>query len=143
MISTHVLHKPHIDVARIVMKEAEEIKLSDDGRYVCLKYQYRCGVHCHATVSDEQATEIRQLEEIHKMRYVHSEIRDLNIVFSVQDKSQAWIIDFDLADKENAPYPDTYNPLHINERHKDARAGNKRKKDHDIYAFQVIHKRYM
>lgn len=47
------------------------------------------------------------------------------------------MIDFDLSRPEDTEYPSSYN-AHISECHKDAVAGNKMKKSHDLEALSII-----
>ena len=52
---------------------------------------------------------LEQLDIIHTQEYLHSDIQEVNIVFSDDDDRKAWIIDFDLVERENTPYPDNFN----------------------------------
>lgn len=56
---------------------------------------------------------------IHEKGYVHSDIRDINIVFSA-DGTDAWIIGFDLAVPEG---DEDFSHHNIYERHPGAQAG--------------------
>ena len=62
---------------------------------------------------------------IHKNQYVHSDIREQNLVFS-SDGKNAYIIDFDLTDKVNTVYPECYN-TNLSERHRKALPYKERK----------------
>lgn len=57
----------------------------------------------------------------------------MNVVFS-HNGENAWIIDLDLAGKENTPYHDYFNHHNIHECHPSATAGKPRKKKHDCYS---------
>lgn len=101
-------------------------------RFQCLKYKYFDG--CHEPVNIKQfATIAHSLSKIHDTGYVHSDIRAANLIFG-QDVDDAWIIDYDLAEKEGVPYPDTYISRGIVERHLDASRNRQRKKNHDIHS---------
>ena len=83
---------------------------------------------------------LKQLHCIHALGYVHADIREINIVFSDNNKN-AWIIDLDIAAKVGDRYPQNYNHQQIAERHKDAIAGNPREICHDCYALSLIMKK--
>ena len=57
----------------------------------------------------------------------------VNVVFS----DQSFLIDYDLAAEEGTHYPTCYNTK-FPERHSTAIPGYPRKKEHDIFALQVI-----
>ena len=111
------IKKPKVDIAKLVLHEAKVENLSADGRYCLLKYQHR---EENGSPNQKAFGQIlSQLHKIHEIGYVHSDIREENIVFG---KEEAWIIDFDLASKEDERYPYGYNHRTIKERHPDATA---------------------
>ena len=125
--------KPNLDIVKLVLPEAEVENLSEDGRYCLLKYRDR---EENGSPNQKAFRQIlSQLHKIHEIGYVHSDIREENIVFG---KEQAWIIDFDLAEKEDERYPYGYNHRNIKERHPEARAWSAKKKIHDVHALDVI-----
>ena len=75
--------------------------------------------------------------KLHNHGYVHSDVRKNNILFD-DTKDEAYLIDFDLYDKENVNYPKVYNHASISERHKDAFADKPRKKIHDVFSILKI-----
>ena len=79
------------------------------------------------------------MEFIHtcSMDIVHSDIRCSNVLFA-EDGRSAFLIDFDLAAKENTPYPQDFNHVDINEHHKNAKAGYPRKKIHDQFSLKQV-----
>ena len=125
--------KPQVDIAKLVLHEAEVENLSEDRRYCLLKYQHR---EENGSPNQKAFKQIlSQLHKIHEIGYVHSDIRKENIVFG---KEEAWIIDFDLAGKEDERYPYGYNHRTIKERHPKAISGAQRRKIHDVHALDVI-----
>lgn len=98
--------------------------LSDNQRLQRLDCEYVDG--SHRPRSDAQvAMIILGLDMIHKNQYVHSDIREQNLVFS-SDGKNAYIIDFDLTDKVNTVYPECYN-TNLSERHRKALPYKERK----------------
>ena len=110
-------------------------KLDTQGRVQCLQYSYIRGDHDPQHLQHFRDI-IRDLGKLHDEGYVHSDIREQNLLFG--NENQAWMIDFDHTDKEGTRYPDTYNHNGIEERHSSARAGWPRQKKHDRYALSVI-----
>lgn len=132
LYDTSSTSKPNVDI----LKNFEYFMslslhdLNGTGRFKCLKYQYLDGDH----VSRSKGGFIviaKILLKLHRLGYVHGDIRDANVIFGNEN---AWIIDFDICDKENALYPVDYNHNNISERHSGARAQLPMKKDHDIYS---------
>ena len=132
---------PNFELVEKILPEAKAslIYLSEDKRFQMLKYTYLKGDHKMRKKS-QYAHILQQLHKIHEIGYVHSDIRDINIVFS-KCSDEAWIIDFDIAGTEGSIYPDNYNHSEIFERHDSARAGKPRKKVHDRYALSVLMKK--
>ena len=70
--------------------------LNSTGRYKYLRYKYVEG--CHECKDKKGFVTVAQIHlKIHKHGYVHSDIREANIVFG---DCHAWIIDFDLANQQ-------------------------------------------
>ena len=80
---------------------------------------------------------LETLKSLHSHVYVHSDVRKNNILFDDM-KDEAYLIDFDLCDKENVNYPKVYNHASMSERHKDAFADKPRKKIHDVFSILKI-----
>ena len=80
---------------------------------------------------------LETLKSLHSHVYVHSDVRKNNILFD-DTKDEAYLIDFDLCDKENVNYPKVYNHASMSERHKDAFADKPRKKIHDVFSILKI-----
>jgi hypothetical protein len=103
-----------------------------------IKMKYIKQRHPHVQCSFFQAVQLlRIIKVVHDMNYVHSDIRECNILFSC-DSRAVYLIDFDLCDYEDTRYPSVYNHGGIDERHKDAVASHKRKKCHDRYSLSVV-----
>ena len=77
------------------------------------------------------------LERIHSKGFVHGDIRLPNILFC-PNEIDAFIIDFNLANKEGTFYPSTYNHNRIPERHPIALANRRRLKEHDLYSISFL-----
>ena len=82
---------------------------------------------------------MKALQCIHNAGYVHGDIRKENLIFDTSGQ-KAWIIDFDMARKENEPYVSIYNDK-VEGRHPDAEKGEMMKKEHDRYALHCVMKR--
>ena len=80
---------------------------------------------------------LETLKSLHSNGYVHSDVRKNNILFD-DENDEAYLIDFDLCDKEDVNYPEVYNHASISERHKDASADKPRKKIHDVFSILKI-----
>ena len=80
---------------------------------------------------------LETLKSLHSLGYVHSDVRKNNILFD-DTNDEAYLIDFDLCDKEDVNYPKVYNHASISERHKDASADKPRKKIHDVFSILKI-----
>eukprot|EP00657_Telonema_sp_P-1_P010365 TRINITY_DN4778_c0_g1_i1.p1 TRINITY_DN4778_c0_g1~~TRINITY_DN4778_c0_g1_i1.p1 ORF type:complete len:273 (-),score=11.39 TRINITY_DN4778_c0_g1_i1:54-872(-) len=99
-----------------------------------LSYPYFPGDHKPKTV--EQFTELcQQVGRLHKEDWVHSDVRQHNVVFSMDGKITR-LIDFDLAGKVGSVYPDNFAPLPC--RHKDAKSGEGRQISHDRQALSFL-----
>ena len=115
--------------------------LTVDERVMCLQYTYIPGDHTPRSI-DQFVCIVNSLKILHEKNYVHSDIRDVNLVFSESSK-EAWIIDFDLAGEVGTHYPSTYAcNISVPERHKDARAFCKRQTKHDMFALSEIIKSF-
>ena len=129
----------NIHLLQTIIPAAKVIHLSDDGRFQCLQYPYLQGSSKMGHFI-QFVDVLKQLHCIHALGYVHADIREINIVFSDNNKN-AWIIDLDIAAKVGDRYPQNYNHQQIAERHKDAIAGNPREICHDCYALSLIMKK--
>ena len=114
--------------------------LTVDNRVMRLQYSFIPGNHTPHSI-DQFVCIVKDLEKLHAKNYVHSDIRDVNLVFS-KSSSKAWMIDFDLAGAVGTQYPPSYKHDDIPERHQDARAYSKRQKEHDMFALSVIIKQF-
>ena len=114
-------------------------KLDSQGRVQCLTYDFIKGNHKPQNLQHFKAI-FNDLDTLHGQGFVHSDIRMQNLLFC--EDNQAWMIDFDHADKEGTLYPDTYNHTGIDERHEFAKACLSRRKEHDRYALSVILKKH-
>lgn len=79
---------------------------------------------------------LQQLWKLHQEELVHSDLHEVNIVYTEQG---AQLIDYDYTDKEDVQYPDSY-AFYANERHLEARPWSLRKKIHDHFALLLIMK---
>ncbi len=87
--------------------------------------------------SNKQIAEVAKiLAVLHELGYVHSDIREDNIIFATDGR--AYIIDFDLADREDTNYPPGFNQHSIFERHPAAVRNKPRKKEHDVYSLKKV-----
>ena len=75
------------------------------------------------------------LDTLHQAGYVHSDVRASNILFPLDGGAK--LIDFDLANEVNVPYPQGYRFIK-NERHMSAQEDKPRKIIHDRYSLIVI-----
>ena len=67
------------------------------------------------------------IAELHKLKLVHGDIREGNVLFSCTSR-EAYLIDFDFTDKCGEPYPNGFNGKNvIEERHDSAAKGLPRK----------------
>ena len=136
--------KPNLDFI-VSLKEyaLPQVKchdLSEDKRFQQLEYEYVKGSHEPRSIH-QVAMIIKILAKIHSQNYVHSDIRRGNLLFK-KDGRTAYIIDFDLVDKVDEPYPVTYNHREIPERHSGAKACHPRKKMHDRHSLFVLLSRF-
>ena len=132
--------KPNLDLVQKVFPEATIQGLQPGERYCYLSYDYRAGSHMpsNAEHKHQQFSMLcKQLSAIHDSNFVHSDIRTENLVFS-DSSEEAWIIDYDLADYEDVPYPHGFNHLDIPDRHPKALPNKPRKKEHDVYSLDKI-----
>ena len=106
-------------------------------RYFCLIYDNIDNVGGLKCCADFLPI-IKALDVLHTHRYVHSDVRSDNLVFSKHDSK---LLDFDLSDEVGTSYPYTYNHHGIPERHPTAKAGQPRSTVHDKYAIVNIMKR--
>ena len=130
---------PNMEVVLLVLPEAI-YNISQDGQYQMLKYKFKDGEGQNMT-STQVSVLLQQLHIIHEKGFVHSDVRYVNIVVSGDGKN-ATIIDFDLACKEDTNYPETFNREDIQERHESARKNKPQRKIYDVFALDVIVKKY-
>ena len=118
------------------LSDIYENYLSEDSqRYKYLKYKYIPNRKEDNRFCLEDFLPIKEtLQKLHNENYVHSDVQLQNMVFP--ETGSAKLIDFDLTDKENTPYPHGYNTFH--ERHKDATANRPRQRIHDTYSLIYI-----
>lgn len=115
--------KPNSDIIKSVLGDdylgvIEEVNLSKDERFKCLKYKYIPERKSTGLCLEDFKPIIITLDKLHSKGYVHSDVRLENMVFP--ETGDAKLIDFDLTDKVE-PYPRRYNKF--SERHDDASAG--------------------
>jgi serine/threonine protein kinase len=84
---------------------------------------------------------IEQLQDLHEKGFCHGDIRASNIVFG---ESRSMLIDFDFGGKEKEKkYPEGFNRnIYDGKRHKNAKAGEKLRKEHDWYAMAAVMKQH-
>ena len=83
---------------------------------------------------------LKQVEKIHSQGYVHGDLLPRNLIFN---DDAGYVIDFDLMRKEGGLYVAGYNHSAFGAyRHKDAHAGNKMQKEHDLCALMQMSKKY-
>ena len=137
--TTEYWAKPNVDIIKGLLNDylpdLELHKLTDDKRFFCLTYKFITDSD-RSNLSYEKFLPIMDvLDTIHKNDYVHSDVRFQNMVFPSDDCAK--LIDFDLLDKVETPYPFGYNTF--DERHSDARPSKPRQICHDRYSLaQVI-----
>ena len=111
----------------------EELSLESFCEVKYMKYKYIQAVNVPPS-----CTQIAQLalilEALHELGYVHSDIREDNII--IAENGRPYIIDFDMVDLEDTKYPPQYN--NISERHPAAKKNKPRKKEHDVYSFKKL-----
>ena len=107
-----------------------DAKLSGERRFQRLDYEYLEPIPGFLIKIQHFKNVVDQLFRLHKHGFVHSDVRENNIVFT---KGGAWLIDFDLTDQEDTLYPLQYNEK-IPGRHKDARRNYRRQREHDIHS---------
>ena len=103
--------------------------LTKDGRYQFLRYKYISAISKTCYTLDDFKPVAKVLKALHDKGYVHSDVRLVNIVFT---NDNAKLIDFDLVDNVDVPYPPGYN-TRLTERYPDM--SNKREIVHDRYSF--------
>ena len=115
--------------------QPERQDLSKDGRFYMLSYKFIKQKARELRSIKDYIAIMKTLEQLHDHDHVHSDVRELNLLFP-QDTNEAMLIDFDLMDTVDTLYPNGYSRLR--ERHPDAKAGKERKKIHDRYALVCI-----
>ena len=117
------------------LKDVSVTDLSIDGRLQMLQYRFIRGNHEPISVGDFRGA-LESLRGVHSLGYIHGDIKIENIVFGHDGTS--YLIDFDLARKqEDSPYyPKGYHYYGI--RHRSARAGCPMDKEHDIFSMKKV-----
>lgn len=110
--------------------------LSNDKRFYMLEYNYVREKDKHFRTLNDYKAIMETLDKLHDNGYVHSDVRELNLLFPFHNTITAKLIDFDLMDLIGTRYPKGYN--HLEERHAEAKAGNGRKTLHDRYSLVHI-----
>ncbi len=126
---------PQIEVMNLVLDTGiDKIKLTTDNSYFYIKYEYYEGNHTPESLEHFYSIFIN-LHKLHDNDYVHCDVRVENLVFGGNGVS--YLIDFDLARKENTRYPTGYNS-EISFRHRDAQEEKLALKVHDRYSLGKI-----
>ena len=108
--------------------------LTTDERVLRLEYRY---IPEGQTKTEKQFRKLFQdPEKLHRNGYVHSDIREEDLVFG-EKEDEAWMIDFDPADREGTYYPITYNGK-LPCRHPSAQPHERREKKHDTHSLGYI-----
>ena len=142
LFDTFIGTKPNVELVKEILGEnylqgMKAEKLTNDGRFQLLQYQYIpgiCTTDKTVTLGDFKPV-AEALDQLHHANYVHSDVRLPNIVFT--DGGNAKLIDFDLTDLVNTPYPNGYN-FDFEERHPEAKKDRFRKIVHDRYSLYFI-----
>ena len=122
---------------QLSLPEAQVQALGASKHFWYLQYKYRAGSHT-PQAKRQFVPLLRILRCLHQEHTcVHSDIRKENLIFS-SDGQNAWILDFDLADRIATTYPTNYNHVNITERHPTATAELERQPVHDYYSLSVI-----
>ena len=129
------LLKPRIDVMKRISDDyfaMERVELSNDGNFVLYKSTYLPGKDRLELLDYKPIMEA--LDALHGSGFVHSDVREANLLFP--KSGDAKLIDFDLANEVDTPYPLGYNKT--KERHPDAQEGHGRWRIHDRYSIVTI-----
>ena len=102
---------------------------------VFLTYAYKRGSHEPKSWIQMQKLGL-DLKKLHDQNFVHGDVRAVNMIFD--DGENAWLIDFDWANKDQSTYPECFNTKDIPERHIDAAPGKPMRKNHDWWALVKI-----
>ena len=117
------------------LKDISVTELSIDGRLKMLRYRLIPGNHKPTSVGNFRGA-LEGLQRIYSLGYVHGDVRIENIVFGHDGTS--YLIDFDLARKQedNPCYPLGYH--HYDIRHRSARVNCPMEKEHDIFSMKKV-----
>ena len=133
------LLKPNIEMMEIIACgyfPMEKVPLSADKTLTYYRSSFIKQKEHRCLQLDDFKPIMEALDKLHTAKYVHSDVRIANLIFPFDDE-EAKLIDFDLADKIDTPYPQYYNKIH--ERHPEATIGAHRKIVHDHYSIiQII-----
>eukprot|EP00039_Didymoeca_costata_P011049 m.151838 g.151838 ORF g.151838 m.151838 type:complete len:478 (-) comp15045_c1_seq3:445-1878(-) len=81
-------------------------------------------------------TIVSSVLELHKMGYVHGDIRQMNMLFS-RNRNDAYLIDFDFSDKPGTKYPTGFRVHGLETwRHPEIEKNNALQYKHDVYSLQ-------
>ena len=127
----------HVNKSLLETAGLEDVSVTDlsiDGRLQMLKYKFISGSHAPIKIGDFRGALVC-LQKVHSSGYIHGDIRIENIVFG---NGTSYLIDFDLARKqEDSPcYPRKYNYFSI--RHASAKASMPMDKEHDIFSMKKV-----
>ena len=118
----------------------KEINLTNGGHYKCSTYNYILARNPSEEISLNDFKSIMgTLDTLHSKGYMHSDELFRNVVFC-ENSNESKLIDFDLMDKVDVPYPFYYNDeLQGSEGcHCDAKGGRPRKIVHDRYSLVEV-----
>ena len=114
-----------------------KIKEYAGGRIKVLEYNFIEGNHWPFSTK-AWIMVLKQVEIVHSLGFVHGDLLPRNLIFSGED---GYVIDFDLMRKENVRYVSGYDNAAFPEyRHREAMAGEKMKKEHDVWALACMTK---
>ena len=137
--------KPYAKPNKMVIEELlgktylsgiKETRLSKDGRFQCLQYDYIEAGNTSDLSIDDFRPIMKTLDTLHERGYVHSDVRYCNMVFPA-NRTEAKLIDFDLLAQVDEPYPEFYND-ELPERHREAAPNKLRKILHDRHSMIFI-----
>lgn len=118
--------------------DIKRLELLHCGDYCLLKYSYFVG-SSEVQYFKQYSGICKMLFEIHSLGYCHGDIRPSNMVFN---GDTGYLVDYDLAGKENELYPLGYvskqSGNEFRMRHRLAIQKNRMKKDHDIHALKFL-----
>ena len=134
--------KPNIQLFQSISGVEAELITVGNPQPTCqiLQYPFQQGSHTASSVQQAQ-TIARQLENLHRLGFVHGDIRGGNLIFG--DKSV--IIDFDFASPRGSAYPNGYTTEGLGDAERHPAAKNLdaiMDPSHDIFSLHSILKQY-